>query len=286
MSDTMATDCLVSIVIPTYNSELTLPVCLKSIKNQTHKNIEIIVVDKCSSDKTVEIALLYGAKVIRIPANERCEQMNLGVKNASGKYIDIAGSDFFLEPSVIEEAVDECEIRGFDAICIHNTSDSSVSFWAKVRKLERDCYVDDELNVAAGFMKKSVFEAIGGYNNELVANEDYDLHNRLLAHHFKIGRIKAKEIHIGEPKTLSEIVRKHIYYGTKINAFLSASGSRGVKQTSFIRSAYLRHWRDFLNDPVVTCGFVFYQFIRYSSTLLGIIVNDSSSSNVKDISEN
>lgn len=267
----MSSDCLVSIIIPTYNSERTLPSCLESIKNQTYEHIEVIIVDKCSRDKTVEIAMKYGAKVIEIAANERCEQMNLGVKKAIGQYIDIAGSDFVLEPSVIEEAIYRCEKYGYDAICIHNTSDSTVSFWAKVRKLERDCYVDDELNVAAGFMKKEVFVTIGGYNNKLVANEDYDLHNRLIAHGFAIGRIKAKEIHIGEPKTISEIVRKHVYYGKKINAFLSTSGSRGIKQTSFIRSAYIRHWKSFLKEPVVTCGFIFYQFVRYSSALLGII---------------
>jgi len=44
---------LVSVVIPTYNSEKTLKKCLESIKRQTYKNIEIIVVDKFSKDRTV-----------------------------------------------------------------------------------------------------------------------------------------------------------------------------------------------------------------------------------------
>ncbi|MFH7873662.1 MAG: glycosyltransferase, partial [Candidatus Aenigmatarchaeota archaeon] len=47
---------LVSIIIPTYNSEKTLAKCLESIKNQSYKNIEIIVVDRFSKDKTAEIA--------------------------------------------------------------------------------------------------------------------------------------------------------------------------------------------------------------------------------------
>ncbi len=56
---------LVSIVIPTYNSEKTLPLCLESVKRQTYRNIEVIVVDSYSKDRTVEIARRFGAKVIQ-----------------------------------------------------------------------------------------------------------------------------------------------------------------------------------------------------------------------------
>jgi glycosyltransferase involved in cell wall biosynthesis len=42
----------VSIIIPTYNSEKILAKCLKSIKKQTYKNIDVIVVDSCSTDST------------------------------------------------------------------------------------------------------------------------------------------------------------------------------------------------------------------------------------------
>ena len=62
---------MVSVVIPTYNSERTLEKCLKSIVDQTYKNIEIIVVDKFSEDKTVEIAKSYGARIIQDYGRER-----------------------------------------------------------------------------------------------------------------------------------------------------------------------------------------------------------------------
>ena len=52
-------DPLVSIIIPTYNSEKTLPLCLESIKRQTYKNIEVIVLDNFSIDRTVDIAKRY-----------------------------------------------------------------------------------------------------------------------------------------------------------------------------------------------------------------------------------
>ncbi len=45
---------LVSIVIPTKNSAKTLPLCLTSIKRQTYRNIEVIVVDGCSANRTIQ----------------------------------------------------------------------------------------------------------------------------------------------------------------------------------------------------------------------------------------
>jgi glycosyltransferase involved in cell wall biosynthesis len=269
----MLSNPLVSVVIPTHNSEGTLARCLESIRNQTYKNIEIIVVDKFSKDKTVEIAKSYGAKVFVINARERSEQMNFGVKQSRGKYVYIVGSDFIVEPGVIEEAVRKCENEDYDAICVHNTSDPTISFWSKVRKLERDCYKDDELNVAARFFKKEVFEAIGGFNESLVAGEDYDLHNRLLEKGFRIGRIKAQDIHIGEPKSLWEIAKKHYYYGKTIGEFIRTNPKKGIKQLSPIRPAFIKHWKEFAKHPVLTLGFVVYQTVRYFSAGLGYLMS-------------
>ncbi|MEM2897535.1 MAG: glycosyltransferase [Candidatus Bathyarchaeia archaeon] len=262
---------LVSVIIPTFNSERFLERCLQSIRAQTYPNIEIIVVDNYSADRTREIAAKYADSVL-LKGFERSSQINFGIKYARGKYVYRVDSDFILEPTVVEEAVEKCEKEGFDAVCIHNTSDPTVSFWAKVRKLERDCYIDDGLNVAARFFRKDVFNAVGGFDEELVAAEDYDLHNKLLKAGFKIGRIKAKEIHIGEPKTLWEIAKKHYYYGKTLHKFLKKNGRRGVKQLSPLRLSFIRNWRKFVKQPVLTLGFIVYQFTRYFSAGLGFLV--------------
>jgi glycosyltransferase involved in cell wall biosynthesis len=269
----MKSNPLVSVVIPTYNSEKTLTKCLESTKNQTYKNIEIIVVDKNSGDKTVEVAKSYGVKVFVIDARERSEQKNFGVKQSKGKYVYIVDSDFIVAPEVIAEAIRRCEDENYDAVCVHNTSDPTVSFWSKVRKFERDCYKNDELNVAARFFKKEVFEAIGGFNESLVAAEDYDFHNRLLEKRFKVGRIQAQEIHIGEPKSLWEIAKKHYYYGKTIGEFIKANPQKGIKQLSPIRPAFIKHWKEFVGHPILTLGFVIYQIVRYFSAGLGYLAS-------------
>jgi len=264
---------LISVVIPTYNSEKTLAKCLESIKNQTYKNVEVIIVDKNSTDRTVEIAKQFDCKVYIINAKERSEQVNYGVRKAKGKYIYRVDSDFIVEPKVIEEAVRRCENESYAAICVHNTSDPTVSFWSKVRKFERDCYKNDELNVAARFFKKEVFEAIGGFNESLVAGEDYDFHNRLLEKGIKVGRIQAQEIHIGEPKSLWEIARKHYYYGKTIEEFIKTNPQKGIKQLSPIRLAFIKHWKEFARHPILTLGFIVYQAVRYFSAGLGFLVS-------------
>jgi len=268
----MSEEPLVSIIIPTFNSERTLEPTLQSIKNQSYNKIEVIVVDKGSLDKTVDIALSHNAMTFVIDGNERCVQFNYGVTKAKGKYIYKVDSDFILEPMVVEEAVAACEEGGFDAICIHNTSDPSISFWSKVRKFERDMYRDDDLNVAARFVRRDVFLRIGGFGEELVAAEDYDLHNRILEGNFRIGRIHAQEVHIGEPKTIADVIRKHYYYGKSIGLFVKANQGKALRQLSPLRPAFIRHREEFRKHPVLAIGFVIYQGARYSSALAGFVM--------------
>jgi glycosyltransferase involved in cell wall biosynthesis len=243
--------------------------CLKSIKWQTHKNIEIIVVDNRSTDNTIEIAKKYTDRIY-LKGPERSSQVNYGVQMASGKYIYRVDSDFLLDPKIVEEAVKKAETSGLGAILIHNTSDPHVSFWAKVRKFERDMYASDDLNVAVRFIRKDVFISIGGFDSQLVAGEDYDLHNRIIRK-YAIGKIQSKEIHLGEPKSIGEIARKHFYYGKTINLFLEKNKQRGIKQISPIRTAYLHHYKEFFKHPILASGFLVYQMVRYSCSLVGIV---------------
>jgi glycosyltransferase involved in cell wall biosynthesis len=258
------------VIIPTKNSGTTIENCLKSVKEQTYPKIEIIVVDNYSKDKTWEIAEKMATKVC-LMGSERSAQVNYGVKIAGGKYVYRFDSDFLVEQTVIEECVRKCEEEGFDAIAVHNTSDPTVSFWSKVRKLERDCYRDSELNIAARFIRKDIFEAVGGFDEELVAAEDYDLHNRLLKKGHRIGKIKSQEIHIGEPKNLGEIARKHYYYGKTIIKFMEKNKEKAGKQLSPIRPAFIKHRTEFVRHPILTLGFIIYQLVRYLSAGLGCL---------------
>ena len=150
---------LVSIVIPTYNSEKTLPLCLESIKKQTYKNIEVIIVDNFSKDKTIEIARRYGAKVY-IKGPERSTQKNYEALKAKGEFVYFIDSDFILYPKVIEECV-QLGKQVYDAVIVLNISYPKPSFIAKVRFYERLSYYGSGVYEAARFLRKELFFKVG-----------------------------------------------------------------------------------------------------------------------------
>lgn len=85
-------DCLVSLIIPVYNSEMYLKKCLESAVNQTLKEIEIIIVDDGSNDKSASIIREFAFKDTRIKTFSQENKgpgaaRNLGLLSASGEYI-------------------------------------------------------------------------------------------------------------------------------------------------------------------------------------------------------
>jgi glycosyltransferase involved in cell wall biosynthesis len=131
---------LVSVIVPTKNSAETLYACLISIKNQSYKNIELIVVDNFSTDATPEIAKKYADIFLQI-GPERSAQRNYGVENAKGELIAIIDSDMVLSEKVTEECVGlYFNNKGVGGIIVPEES-FGVGFWAQCKKLERSYYV-------------------------------------------------------------------------------------------------------------------------------------------------
>ena len=99
---------IISVLIPSLNSEDYINRCLESVVNQTLRNIEIICIDAGSTDKTLEILEDYAKKDSRIKiaiSSKRSYgyQMNLGLNLANGQYIAIVESDDFIAEDMYEE---------------------------------------------------------------------------------------------------------------------------------------------------------------------------------------
>ena len=178
-------------------------------------------------------------------------------------------SDFYVEPKVIKECVEKCEKEGFDCVAVHNTSDPTVSFWAKVRKFERDMYKGDDLIVGARFWSRESFEDVKGFDEKMVACEDYDIHNRLLEKGFRIGRIESEEVHLGEPKSLKEVVIKSFVYGRSLRKVKKDQQLR--KQLSPFRKAFIKNTYRFILHPVLGLGLILMNFLKYLSFCVGIL---------------
>lgn len=95
---------LISVIIPTYNEEKDLGECLKSIKKQTYKNVEVLVVDDGSTDNTVGLALSFPyVRVIKQAHKGPGEARNLGARKAKGDILILIDADMILFPDYIEK---------------------------------------------------------------------------------------------------------------------------------------------------------------------------------------
>ena len=96
-----------SIVIATFNSESTIRECLQSINKQSYTNFEIIIIDNCSKDKTVEIIKKFKFKKIKIIVekdNGIYDAINKGIRKSKGNIISILHSDdFYYNSNVLKK---------------------------------------------------------------------------------------------------------------------------------------------------------------------------------------
>lgn len=110
----------VSIIIPVYNSEETLKKCIESVINQTYKNIEILVINDGSKDKSLKIINEYKNKDKRIKIiNQENKGVsgarNTGINNATGDYITFIDSDDYIKPNLVKDTIKifkeyECDV--------------------------------------------------------------------------------------------------------------------------------------------------------------------------------
>lgn len=110
---------LVSIVIPTYNSEKYILETIESVKKQTYKNWELIVIDDCSKDKTQEILESSKEekkiKVINLNKNSGAGIVrNIGIKEAKGKYIAFLDSDDIWNEKKLEKQINFMEENKYE----------------------------------------------------------------------------------------------------------------------------------------------------------------------------
>lgn len=112
---------LISIIVPIYNTEKYLSYCLDSIIRQTYKNIEIILVDDGSTDKSLEICKGYAKLDTRIKIEHKTHQglvmtRKWGVEKSKGKYCIFVDSDDWIDENLLESIVPVIEDNSIDIV--------------------------------------------------------------------------------------------------------------------------------------------------------------------------
>lgn len=257
---------LVSVVVPTFNSERFLEDCLRSVNGQTFGDIEVIVVDNYSTDKTREIAERFGVSVVLF-RGIRSRARNVGVGLAEGEFVLSVDSDMELTPNVVSECVAKAE-NGFDAIIIPELSVGE-GFWTGCKALEKVCYVGDDSIEAARFFKRSVFETVTGYDERLVFGEDWDLNQRIRKAGFRIGRISVFIRHIEGRMSLRKTLPKKYLYGKTLKYYQQKHPFETKQQLVLIRPAFVKNWRKLAEDPIHALGMFLMKTCEFAFGWLG-----------------
>ncbi len=117
---------MISIIMSVFNVEKYLEQCLNSIFNQTYKNIELIIINDGSTDKSKDIIDKYKEKysnIVYIEQQNRglSEARNLGLKISKGQYILYVDSDDYLETTMLEYMINKIEQDNSEMVIIgHN----------------------------------------------------------------------------------------------------------------------------------------------------------------------
>lgn len=237
---------LVSVIVPTYNSSAYLEECLRSVRDQSYEDVELIVVDNNSKDQTKQLASRFADQVLN-HGPERSAQRNQGVKVSRGSLLLIIDSDMILSREVIASCVSRYAEGHFKAIVVPERSFGQ-GFWAQCKQLERSFYIGVPWMEAARFFERKTFEECGGYDEDNTGTEDYDLPQRISFRYGPsvIGRVDDLIMHNEQRLSLLKTCKKKYYYAQRMNIYKSVpANSRNFS----LQSNPIARYRLFFSQP-------------------------------------
>lgn len=189
----------VSIIVPVYNREAYLDSCLRSVLDQSYSNWECLIIDDGSSDNSVYIAYSYAHhddrfKVYIQNNNGPSSARNCGIKKSTGEWILFLDSDDYLEEKALEcriiRSVDyfqnysrKCVVYGPEKYLYDSLNKPSIIIKNKVklngRSIKLALLESNIFYINSLLVSRNDILGIGGFDETLYRNEDWDLWLRL-----------------------------------------------------------------------------------------------------------
>lgn len=193
-----------TVIIPLYNKEKYIENAIKSIINQTFTDFELLIINDCSTDKSVEIASKFLSEKVHLIHHEKNSGLaatrNTGIKKATSNYVTFLDADDLWKPHFLEKIFHL--IQNFPEARIFGTNYEEI--WNKTIKkphngsenLPTDFagYVNFfKINLKQGLynhgsvcLHKEVYEKVGFYNENIQLSQDLDFNIRA-NYHFKLA---------------------------------------------------------------------------------------------------
>jgi glycosyltransferase involved in cell wall biosynthesis len=186
---------LVSVIIPTHNRRTLLDRALRSVRGQTYRHVEIIVIDDGSTDGTTKWLQTHHpqVQVITLAGNQgAAAARNQGAAAAQGQFLAFLDSDDQWHPHYLQCQIDTI-VRHPKAILVYcnyvysfgeNQRDTRVTLPSKqtdpIAAMLQECFIHTLSQVV---IPKDCFQQVGGFNAQLRSCHDWDFYLRL----FKLG---------------------------------------------------------------------------------------------------
>ena len=188
----------VSVLMSTHNNEKTIKNAIESITNQTHKDLEFLIIDDCSDDNTYQIIKDYSKKhnFIKIFQNKS----NIGLTKSLNKLIKISNGELIARQDADDESlkerlalqisnlikndVDFCVSRAINIQTKNNIPRFSNYLPTKYVLKYKNPFIHGTL-----LIKKNVLKEIGGYDEDFYYSQDYKLFDTLLTKRYKYKNI-------------------------------------------------------------------------------------------------
>jgi glycosyltransferase involved in cell wall biosynthesis len=186
-----------SIVIPALNEEKYLPHLLESLAQQTIRDMEVIVVDGSSQDRTVEVAQSFGPRLpsLQVIVSEKAGlplQRNIGAGASSGEWLVFIDADSTLLPYFIERLewfIEEKRPAIFTSWFRPDSEESGDALFTLVANSFVEGSIVFRRPISPGpltVVRREIYDLVNGYDESRTFGEDYDFTRRIAAQGFAL----------------------------------------------------------------------------------------------------
>lgn len=219
---------LVTVVVAARNEAATIARCVRSLREQTHRAVEIVVVDDGSRDATGALAAATGATVLAGKGRGLGAARNLGTAVARGTIVAFLDADAYAAPdwlAILVEALADPALVGVGGVQL--APDDANEFQLRLQRFF-DCvgFVSDYVRPSRGKVRetshnpgcnsayrRAVLESAGGFREDLFPCDDLEFDRRLTLARHRLGFVPAARVYHYRVRDLAGFRRMMRRYG-------------------------------------------------------------------------
>lgn len=267
----------VSVIIPVYNSELTLYRLLDSLKSQIYKKFEVIVVDDGSNDNSVCICNEFADSLdIYIYHTSHCgsgHARNYGIKIAKGKYVTFVDSDDYVEKNYLYQIVNYAEKYDLDLVFFNHVDESENRIIYSPNGLSFNAYSNSALKkYASSLLRNSYWHTVWNklYLKDLIIKSNAKFNSEI-----RIGEDTCFNIDIYKNVERVGVIPDILYhYCLNKNSLLHSFKSYYYHDTKFVYFSEIRFFADWSDNCIPLINNDFLHHLNHY--LISLFINRTS----------